>query len=123
MWKKIMEVVNWSIYRLSPKPQRPNPNFNLNLITFTDVLGVQEGNNSGRHLIFMDKSFISRTLKTDNKFYKEAFGALSLFDRMKGIPTRVDWDSENMYLQPLSFNRKTLRITKHFKTSKIFKLG
>ena len=43
-----------------------NPNFRINLLTFTDMLGVQGGNNFGRDLIFMDKSFISRTLKTPN---------------------------------------------------------
>ena len=65
-----------------------------------------EGRNYGRDLIFMDKSFISRTLKTDNTFYKEAFRALSLFDRMKGIPlqeneTTTKRDNENVFYNPL----------------------
>ena len=102
-----------------------NTDFRINLLTFSDVLGVQEGNNYGRDLIFMDKSFISRTLKTDNKFYKEAFRALSLFDRMKGIPSREDWDGENVFYNPLVLGKtgKTLKITEHFQNNNIFKLG
>ena len=102
-----------------------NPDFRINLLTFSDLLGVQEGNNYGRDLIFMDKSFISRTLKTDNKFYKEAFRALSLFDRMKGVPSREGWDSENIFYNPLVLGKtgKTLKISNHFKINKIFKLG
>ena len=102
-----------------------NPNFRINLLTFTDMLGVQGGNNFGRDLIFMDKSFISRTLKTPNRFYKEAFQALSQFDRMKGIPLREDWDNENIFHNPLVLGKsgKTLKETKHFQDNKIFKLG
>ena len=87
--------------------------FRINLLTFSDVLGVQEGNTYGRDLIFMNKSFVLHTLKTDNKFYKEAFRALSLFHRMKGIPTREDWDSENVFSNPLVLGKtgKTLKIT------------
>ena len=67
-----------------------NPDFRINLMTFCDVLGVQEGNRYVRDLIFMDKSFILCTLNTDNKFYKEAFRVLSLFDRRKEVPYRED---------------------------------
>ena len=102
-----------------------NSDFRVNLLTFSEVLGIQEGNNYGRDLVFMDKSFITRTLKTDNTFYKEAFKALSLFERMKGIPTREDWDNENVFHNPLVLGKtgKTLKISDHFRKNKIFKLG
>ena len=102
-----------------------NSNFRLNLLTFSEVLGVQEGNNFGRDLIFMDKSFITRTLRTDNTFYKEAFKALSILELMKGIPTREDWDNENIFHNPLVLGKtgKTLKVTDHFRKNKIFKLG
>ena len=102
-----------------------NSNFRINLLTFSELLGIQEGNNYGRDLVFMDKSFITRTLRTDNIFYKEAFKALSLFDRMKGIPTRKDWDNENVFHNPLVLGKtgKTLKVTDHFRKNKIFKLG
>ena len=43
------------------------------LLTFSDMLGVQEGNNYNRDLIFTNKLFISRTLKTPNKFLQGSF--------------------------------------------------
>ena len=52
----------------------------------------------------MGDSFITRTLRTDNTFYKEAY--MALVDGMKGIPTREDWDIENIFLNPFSQERQ-----------------
>ena len=73
----------------------------------------------------MDKSFISRTLKTPNKFYKGVFRALSQFDRVKGIPLREDWDNKNVFYNPLVLGKsgRTLKITKDFRDDEIFELG
>ena len=38
-----------------------NNDFRLFLLTFSEMLGIQEGNNYERDLVFMDKSFITRT--------------------------------------------------------------
>ena len=102
-----------------------NDTFKVNLGTFTTLLGTQKGNYSGRDLIFMDKGYISRILRTDNAFYKEAFSALALFNRMKGIATPSDWDNENIFYNPLILSRtgKTLKETEYFRSRGIFKLG
>ena len=48
------------------------PEFKVNLKIFSDLLGTHKGNNSGKDLIFMDRSYITRVMKINNPFYKEA---------------------------------------------------
>ena len=62
-----------------------NPNFKVHLETFSTLVGVQKGNNKGKDLIFMNKNFITRTMKVQDPFYKEALRSLSMFVRKKGI--------------------------------------
>ena len=69
-----------------------NPYFRTRLETLCNLVGVQEGDNKGKDLIFMDKNFITRTMKISDQFYKEALRSLSIFDLRKAD----DWDKENV---------------------------
>ena len=99
--------------------------FKINLETFSALVGPQKGNNSGRDLIFMNKSYISRILKTDSPFYKEAFKSLAIFNRRKGVRNVKDWDEENIFYNPLILSKtgKTIKETEYFRNNKIYKLG
>ena len=64
-------------------------------------------------------------MKIQNSFYKEAMQSLSMFRRKKGINDPRDWDTENIFYNPLILSKagKTLKETKHFQDNKIYKLG
>ena len=102
-----------------------NPDFRIHLETFSNLVGVQKGDNKGKDLIFMDKNFLTRTMKISNPFYKEALRSLSMFKRKKGITEPGDWDKENVFYNPLILSKtgKTLKETKYFTDNKIYKLG
>ena len=102
-----------------------NPNFKVNLDIFSDLVGVQKGNNRGKDLIFMIKPHIERVLKINSPFYKEALKAISAFQRKKGIPSSTDWDKENIFYNPLITNKqgKILKETEYFRRNEIFTLG
>ena len=102
-----------------------NPNFKINLSTFTSILGVHKGNTSGRDIIFAQGSFITRVMKVKSQFYREALNSLAIFHRRKGIPTAKDWDNENLFYNPSILGRsgKTLKETEYFRANGIFKLG
>ena len=55
-----------------------------NLNVFTRLLGIQRGRIKGVDLLFLQKPFYTRSLKS-NSFYKEALLAMSLFIRKKGV--------------------------------------
>ena len=66
-----------------------NPEFTIHLETFSALVGVQKGGNQGKDLIFMNKAFITRVMKVQDAFYKEALQALSKFPRKKGTCTLI----------------------------------
>ena len=45
-----------------------NNNFRVNLLLFTSLLGIQKGNNAGRDLLFMNKSYLTRTTHFTKKY-------------------------------------------------------
>ena len=102
-----------------------NPEFKIHLETFTNLVGIQKGNNKGKDLIFTSRTYITRVMKIQNSFYKEAMQSLSMFRRKKGINDPRDWDTENIFYNPLILSKagKTLKETKHFQDNKIYKLG
>ena len=101
-----------------------NPNFKINLHTYSAIVGVQKGKNIGRDIIFALKSFITRVMKIESPFYKEALRCLSIFERKKGIPKPQDWDKENIFYNPSirSKSGKTIKETEYFKRNRIYKL-
>ena len=102
-----------------------NPEFKIHLETFSTLVGVQKGGNAGKDLIFMNRSFITRVMKIEDPFYKEALQSLSMFRRHKGIARPEDWDKENIFHNPLVLSRsgKTIRETVYFQNHNISKLG
>ena len=97
-----------------------NPDFKIHLETISDLVGVQKGDNKGKDLIFASETFITRTMKIGNPFYKEAMQSLSKFTRKKGINDPVDWDKENIFHNPLILSKtgKTLKETNISRTTK-----
>ena len=73
----------------------------------------------------MNKSYLTRTLITDNSFYKEALKCLANFDRRKGIANVEDWDAEHLFYNPLIVGKtgKTIKETEYFRRNGINKLG
>ena len=102
-----------------------NPDLKIHLETFSLIVGAQKGENRGKDIIFMDRSFLTRSLQVSDTFYKEALQALSMFRRRKGIAQPRDWDGENIFYNPLilSTSGKTIKETEHFRKNKIYKLG
>ena len=102
-----------------------NPDLKIHLETFSLIVGTQKGENRGKDIIFMDRSFLTRSLQVSDTFYKEALQALSMFRRRKGIAQPRDWDGENIFYNPLilSTSGKTIKETEHFRKNKIYKLG
>ena len=61
------------------------PQFKINLDIFTNLVGTQKGDIKGSDLIFLQKSYMSRILKTDYPFYREALNAIAIFERKKAF--------------------------------------
>ena len=101
------------------------PELKIHLDIFTAITGKQKGNNKGKDLILMLKQHISRVVKVESPFYKEALKSVTTFQRRKGIKEIRDWDEENIFYNPLITNvhGKTFTETKHFRDNGIFKLG
>ena len=55
----------------------------IHLDIFTAITGIQKGNNKGKDLILMLKQHISRVVKIESPFYKEALKSVSTFQRRK----------------------------------------
>jgi hypothetical protein len=102
-----------------------NRSFKIHLELFTELVGRQKGNNLGKDLIFMLKRHVSRVLDIKSPFYKEALISVSIFNKIKGLPTVRAWDEENIFYNPLilSNSEKTLIETDYFRTNSITKLG
>ena len=102
-----------------------NPEFKIHLETFSILVGVQKGGNAGKDLIFMTRPFITRVMKVEDSFYKEALRSLSMFRRHKGIARPEDWDNENIFYNPLVLSRsgKTIKETVYCQNNNITKLG
>ena len=101
------------------------PEFKIHLETFSALVGIQKGENRGKDIIFMDRSFITRSLQVSDPFYKEALQSLSMFRRKKGIAEAREWDRENIFYNPLILSKsgKTLKETEYFRKNKIYQLG
>ena len=101
------------------------PHFKVNLNIFSALIGPQKGQNQGRDLIFLLKSFMSHNLKIDNPFYTEALKAVAIFERKKGIADIKDWDRENIFYNPLITDKtgNTLKENAYLRKKGISKLG
>ena len=102
-----------------------NPDLRLNIDIFTTLLGTQKGNITGRDLIFVQKPYIDHHLKTESKFYKEAFLAMKYFELRKGIKTVEHWDKQHLFYNPLFTwkNGELLTLTKYCEKNKIYTFG
>ena len=101
------------------------PGLKLHLNLFTEITGVQKGENEGRDLIFMLKQHISHVVKVKSPFYKEALKSVGIFQKRKGIKEVRDWDEESIFYNPLitTVHGNILKETKYFREKGIFKLG
>ena len=65
----------------------------------------------------MHRAHITRTMKIDSQFYREALKSVSIFERKKGVPDVAAWDDENIFYNPLIMNKagKTLKETEYFR--------
>ena len=92
-----------------------------NLNVFTELLGSQRGDIKGMDLMFLEKPYYARTLRTSSPFYKEALSAMAIFGRKKGIPNIDKWDTEHIFYNPLlvNANDKPFILTKYFEKKEI----
>ena len=102
-----------------------NLEYKTNLNIFTALVGTQVGNISGRDLVFLPSSYYQHRLKTDSKFYKEAFLALGKYVINKGVSNVNQWSEEHIFYNPLFTyeNGVTLSLTKYCKDNKIYRYG
>ena len=85
-------------------------------------MGQQIGNIAGRDLIFFQKSYFKKEIRTENNYYKEALLALGSLQIKKGIRTLHDWDKQHIFYNPLfkTENGKTLKLTEYCKVNNIY---
>ena len=102
-----------------------NENCVTNLNVFTTLLGTQRGDIKGINLLFLEKPYYTRTLRTSSSFYKEALLAMAIFTRKKGIADIDKWDTEHIFYNPLLVNEndKPFVLTKYFDDRKLYTLG
>ena len=91
-------------------------------------MGTQKGGISGKDIIFLEKSYFQKQLKTNSNFYKEALLAMADFETKKGIQNLDMWDNEHIFYNPLfrislGDDEKTLRPTKYCEKNKIYTFG
>ena len=77
-----------------------NPEFRIHLETFSNLVGVKRGDDKGKDLIFTDKNFLTRTMKINNPFCREALPSLPVFKRKKGIAEAGNWDKDDIFSIP-----------------------
>ena len=75
-----------------------DPICKIHLHIFENLLGVQKGNISGRDIIFLEKSYIQKHLKTNSEFYKEALSAISVLNTNKAVRNVDQWHTEHLFL-------------------------
>ena len=94
-----------------------------NLAIFTRLLGQQEGNITGRDLVFLQKSYFQKHLNTRSVFYKEGLLSLGKLEIRKGIKTLKHWDEEHIFFNPLltTTNGKTINSNPYCKKHEIYK--
>ena len=119
-FKSQVSKAKWLIELIS------SPELKAHLSLFQCLLGIQKGNISGRDLLFLQRSYMQRHLKTDNKFYKEALLAITDFDISKGISGVTEWDKEHLFYNNL-FSLKTeegpIPIKKYFEDGNFYTFG
>ena len=92
--------VKWLIELVSTPERKSHP------CIFENLIGPQKGNITGRDLLFLPRSYMTRHLKTKNLFYKEALLAISSLEITKGLPNIEQWDKEHLFYDGL-FSLKT----------------
>ena len=104
-----------------------NPELSSHLLLFDRLLGYQKGNISGRHLLFLETSYLQRHLKTNSSVYKEGLLTLSHMDIQKGIANIDSWDDEHLFYNKhftlKQDEEKTLSVTPHFERFGLFKFS
>ena len=104
-----------------------DPICKIHLHIFENLLGVQKGNISGRDIIFLEKSYIQKHLKTNSEFYKEALSAISVFNTNKAVRNVNQWDTEHLFYNKHILlegeDNQTLVPTKYFEKNDIYFLG
>ena len=82
---------------------------------------------SGKHLLFLETSYLQRHLSTNSSVYKEGLLALSHMDIHKGIANIDTWDEEHLFYNKHFTLRqdqsRTLSITSHFEQLGLFKFS
>ena len=104
-----------------------NPELSSHLLLFDRLLGYQKGNISGRHLLFLETSYLQKHLKTNSSVYKEGLLTLSHMDIQKGIANIDSWDDEHLFYNKhftlKQDEEKTLSVTPHFERLGLFKFS
>ena len=100
-----------------------DPNLKTHLAIMTSLLGVQKGGLVGIDLIFTDKNYCNKILKTPNsKFYEEGLKATAKLTLSKRID---NLNGEKIFYNPIfrDTNLKTLSITRRCERQQIFTYG
>ena len=116
--KSQISKAKW-LLELASKPQMKS-----HLLLFENLIGVQKGNISGRDLIFLNRSYMLKHLRTDNPFYREALLAIAELEVNKGISNVTLWDKEHLFYNNLFlFEENTIPITRYFEQHNFYTFG
>ena len=90
------------------KSQTPKVHWLIRLVTdetlkvqlelFNSLIGVQSGQLRGQDIIFAENSYVRKSLRTENAFYKEALDGITKLERGKHY---LDIKNENVFFNPI----------------------
>lgn len=73
-------------------------NLKVHLELFNSLIGTQSGQLRGQDIIFTENSYVKRSLRTDNSFYKEALDGITKLTIGKHY---TDINNENVFFNPI----------------------
>ena len=106
--EKLREDGGLKLINISLKSQTPKVHWLIRLVTdetlkvhlylFNSLIGVQKGQLIGQDIIFTENSYVTRILKTENSFYKEALEGITKLNVYKHYSNIND---ENVFFNPI----------------------
>ena len=116
--EKLREDGGLKLINIAVKSQTPKAHWLIRLVTdetlkvhlelFNSLIGPQSGHLKGQDIIFAENSYVKRTLRTTNSFYREALDAITRLERGKHY---IDVKDEHVFFNPIikSWNEETIK--------------
>ena len=106
--EKLREFGGIKLMNTKLKSETPKAHWLIRMITdselrfhrqiFNEIIGLQKGQLTGDDVIFAEASYVKKHLKTDNAFYKEAFGAIA---KLYTFKCTDNIENEHLFYNPI----------------------